>query len=189
MQRTILSSAAALLFVAAGLSAPAPARADASSACLAAAQANQNLHSYRAVMVSDYGGKSETSTVDIVKPDSFHVTGSGFEMIATGGRAWRRAGSSAWESMPGMSGKDIFSTSSVDLKAHAHACVDAGMGLWHGQPAHLYKSTGTNANRSAETTLYVFGDGLVHHADITTSSGRISMDFSEFNSATVEPPK
>jgi hypothetical protein len=182
---SIVCLSAGLLFV----PAPQPALADSGGACLTAARANESLRSYRAVMVTGFDGKNQTSTVDIVKPDRFHVVEPEIEMIAVGFHAWQRTGGGSWKPMPGLDGKDIFAASSVKFKPGAASCVDAGMGLWHGQPAHIYKATSLRAGKSSQTTLYVFGDGLVHHMDIATSSGNVTMDFSAFNSATVNAPR
>jgi len=164
-----------------------PARADVGGACLAAAHANASLKSYRAVMTTSYGGKTTVSTVDLVKPDRFHVTQPAIEIIAIGNRAWRRMGSGPWQTMPGMKVADLFATSQIKF-SHSTTCVDGGMGLWHGQPAHLFKSTSTVNGKASQGTIYVMSDGFVHHMDMTASGDHFTMDFLNLNTATVKPP-
>ena len=69
-------------------------------------------------------------------------------------------------------------------------CTDAGMGLWHGQPAHIFKASSVNAKGTVSNmTMYVFPDGLPHHMDYSSTDGTSgTFDFSKFNSTTVSPP-
>jgi hypothetical protein len=183
-----ISLAAAALFLAGSVASAAPALAD-GGACLAAAHDNDSAKSYRAIMTSGLSGKTTVSTIDIVKPDRFHETGTNEEMIAIGHKAWMRMGSAGWKSLPGMDVSDLFSTTGVKFKnTNGLSCVDAGMGLWHGQPAHIYKGASTSVHGPVHSTLYVMSDGYVHHIEMTTTSGNVEMDFTNFNSASVNPP-
>jgi hypothetical protein len=168
------------------LATPAAAFAD-RGACLAAAHANDSAKSYRAAMTTSFRGQTTTSTVDLVLPDRFHVTEPTIEMIAIGKRAWKRTPGGAWQSMPGMEAGDL-SAGQVKVSNLAGSCVDAGMGMWHGQAAHLFRGTNVRGGKRTVATIYVFADGFVHHLDLQSSDGTIEMDLSNFNTTTVNAP-
>jgi hypothetical protein len=164
---------------------PMPALAGDASPCIAAAGANERATSYRAVLSM---GTTGTSTTDIQRPDRIHLTTPGMEVIAIGHKAWRRSGS-GWQPFAAMPVAEILSMSKTELNSKKLAsCVDAGMGLWHGQPAHIFRGTSIVDGKPSETTIYVFSDGYVHHIENKNINGGFSGDFSNFNSTVVNPP-
>jgi len=186
MKRSLTTSLPFLALALFGTLAPSLALADLGP-CNAPIKATESLRSYHAVVITGPGAAGQT-TMDLVRPDRFHVTQPEIEIIAIGNQAWQRIDGGAWKTAPGVDGTSVFATAdSFKPQGSDATCVYAGMGLWRGQPAHIYKSASTK--RASTSTLYVFGDGLIHHVDSTTSRGRVSMDFSQFNSASVSAPK
>jgi hypothetical protein len=180
-----------LLLAAAG-SFAGPAAAENTATCLQAFKATQSVNSYMAVWTRNHNGTTETSTVEMQKPDRFHESGEGHEMIAIGNKAWMKTGDGPWTPLPGsMNAGEIVSMNPGSFTNFhgTRTCTDAGMGLWHGQPAHIYHSTYTDPKLgSSNSTFYVMSDGYIHHMDFTTSRGNSSMDFSRFNEVTVKGP-
>jgi len=164
-----------------------PGRANA-VACFTAFTANDKARSYRMILTSRNG----VETIDMVKPDRMHILTNGTEIIAIGNRGWARLGpNSVWKPTPAMSMSDIRSMlAAITGKQHSgDTCVDAGMGSYRGHPAHLYKGTHAGPFGPSKGTIYVFGDRLVHHIDAVSARGTLSMDFTDFNTATVYPPE
>ena len=165
----------------------------ASNPCIAAAMVNLKLTSYETTMTTNHGGASSVSTVDIQKPDRIHVFNPGSEMIAVGHQTWMKMNGSGWKSYPHM---DIGSLASMDPTTFMNnhptdvTCVDAGPGLWHGQPAHVFKSSTTTSRTGVvHATIYQMSDGYVHHMDIADSKGMTaSFEISRFNAVKISPP-
>jgi hypothetical protein len=185
-RKPLIASAALFLF---GALAATPPVLAGDSSCLKAAHSNDGAKSYRAVMTSTRGARSIVETIDIVKPDRMDESGPGHEMVAIGHSAWMREGSGPWKKLPGMDVGDLLSTASTTkFESNSVSCVDNGMGLWHGQPAHMFTGTNNSPHGLVRSKLYLMGDGYIHHLETSTSSGGIQMDFSEFNSASVSAP-
>lgn len=157
-----------------------------SSPCFKAATADFKASSYETTMTSD----GKTSVVDIQKPDRIHEKGPGNEMIAIGKQTWMRFNGGPWKSYPNMNMGSVASMdpSSFIKPQGTGTCTDAGPGMFHGTPAHVYKGAWTGQHGTSNTTIYVMPDGYVHHMDITTSRGPMSFDISRFNAVTVSPP-
>jgi hypothetical protein len=180
----------ALVFASA-LALGAPAAAGGGAACIEVFHAHDSVKSYRAVQTRTRNGGSTTSTIDIVKPDRAHMISPRIEMIVIGNRMWRRMGGTAWQTAtPGIKGTDILSTMQIHTENFGGSCSDAGMGMWRGHPAHIFKGTYVTPSGTQHATAYLFGDGLVHHVDMTLSGGgTMSMDLSNFNTTSVNPPR
>lgn len=176
---------AMLALACACFAAPTAALAD-PAACLAAARADDSAHSYRMVMNTSFRGQTLTTTIDLVRPNRFHLTEPGIEMIGIGKKAWKRAGS-AWQPMPGFDIGD-FPTAQTNLTSWAGSCVDGGIGAWRGQPAHLFRGTSVRNGKQSVATIYVFADGFVHHVDVKSANSLVEMDISNFNTTTVNAP-
>ena len=112
-------------------------------------------------------------------------------MIAVGKQAWMKMNGGPWKLMPSLAGMGSLASMdpSKDFKIQGNgSCTDAGMGIWKGQPAHIYKGVSTSSHGTVTSTMYQLGDGYVHHVDVNTSSGKSTFDFSNFNSTNVSPP-
>jgi hypothetical protein len=153
---------------------------------MAAVHANERATSYHAVLVG-IAGQGATTTTDIQKPDRIHMIMGPIEIIAVGNKAWKRSGS-GWQTYPPMPVAQILSMSASPLAKKVGSCEDAGMGSWHGQPAHMFKGTTVDEGKPSVTTIYVFGDGFVHHIENTGPRGGFRGDFSNFNSTTINAP-
>jgi hypothetical protein len=160
--------------------------------CEGIVRAFGSAKSYRAVMTSTFSGKSNATTVEMEKPDRVQVTSPQNEMIAIGKKTWMKMNGGPWKALPGMSGMgDLASMDpSKSFKpTGTGACVAAGLGLYKGQPARLFKTTATSPNLgTVHNTIYVLSDGFVHHVDGDSPHGKMSMDFSDFNSVNISPP-
>jgi hypothetical protein len=185
--RAALALAAACTFLTAG-----PAQAD-TAVCKQIVAGLNSLHSYHAVISMTIGGKPYVTTMDIEKPNKYHVTQPGMEVIYVGTSGWQRPTGEAWKPAPAMP---------VDLTAAATDifgkgdwnCTSAGAGAWQGQPARIYKVTGTRSvgekRIPTAETIYMLGDGYVHHVVVNSGSDPPwTMDFTELNTATVTAPK
>jgi hypothetical protein len=179
--------ALAVAFASLTVASTTPARAG--NACVAAFEANLGLHSYRTTMTTAAGAQT---VVDLVVPDRFHVSGKNMEMISVGSRTWMRIGNAGWNPMPGagMNTAAIFATArqQMDVNKAGNSCVDAGLGSYGGRPAHVFNFSRSGASGTSSGKVYVFADGYVHHLETTSPHGTIEVDFSKFNSVSVNPP-
>jgi hypothetical protein len=156
------------------------------------ASALTSVKSYSTSMSFEKNGKpSMVATEELVRPSSIGVHMKNMEMIGIGNKAWMRMNGSAWTPTKLAIGQ----LASMDPKSFMPhnakvTCTDAGMGLWHGQPAHIFKASSVNAKGTVSNmTMYVFPDGLPHHMDYSSTDGTSgTFDFSKFNATTVSPP-
>jgi hypothetical protein len=165
-----------------------PARAD-GAVCLTAAHANDSVKSFNAIVSETINGQTFTTTEDFVKPDRMHVVGMGVEIYTIGNKTWQRSNAGAWK-VTTSSGPpaDMTSMASKLSKSQIVSCTESA-GLWRGQPAHIFHATTTSAKGgTVKMTEYVLSDGYIHHLEIVTPSGPTAMDFSKFNTATVNAP-
>jgi hypothetical protein len=180
------ATATALVLV--GLSPITPARAD-GAACLTAAHANDSVKSFNAIVTETINGKTFTTAEDFVKPDRMHVVGTGVEIYTIGNKTWQRSNGGAWKVTTSSDPlPDMTSMASKLSKSQIVSCTESA-GLWRGQPAHIFHSTTMSAKgATVKMTEYVLGDGYIHHLEIVTASAPVAMDFSKFNTTTVNPP-
>ncbi len=178
MRRFILSAAAAALLCFAA----APAVANPGDDVRAAIAKLNALGSYE--MASTTHGKH--FVIDIVKPNSIHMSGATIEVIEIGSTTYMRTAGS-WRKMSGggqMTGAFDISERirSIGNPGSGTTVTDLGMKAVGGQPCHVYAI----ASARATSTVYVGADGLPHRIETGTMG---SVDFSKFNSvAPIRPP-
>jgi hypothetical protein len=74
---------------------------DVGASLVAAARAQNAASSYRIEGATTSAGTSLTYTMEIVKPDRFHITTGSGEFIAIGTTTWRKSGGT-WKAAPGL---------------------------------------------------------------------------------------
>ena len=187
MKPTLLAGFSVAALAAATLSAP----ANAASPCAAAVHSMLNYTSYHGVMNVTVDGKPIVTTMDVVKPDRVHVTMMGTEMVVIGKSGWQRTGSGAWSAAPGMDGASLISPpAGLGTEYIEKSCIDAGMGMWQGTPAHRYKATYLNVKKAVVTsTLYVDGSGMLRGVQGGEPKSPVTMTLTQINSASVTAPK
>jgi len=132
------------------------------------------LNSFEATV----GGKSgkQTVTLDIVKPNSAHITGNGMELVRIGTTTYMHMGG-AWRKMSaGVS--DIYGSFNISNRlpdvGKDTTATDLGMKSMGGQMFHAYKIVDKNGT----STVYVGADGLPHVID---NAAGTHMTLSKFN--------
>jgi hypothetical protein len=162
-----------------------PARAD--NACTSAFETILKLHSYRSTMTTDRG----VTTVDVVIPDRAHLIGKGTEMIVIGNHAWMRSNGDVWRAQPAgaIDYTAMFAKARQRLedRKNDRSCVVSGVGTFHGRPAQVLTFSHKGPNGTTSGRAYVLADGYIHRVE-TNGTPPTSMEFSDFNSVSINPP-
>ena len=171
MIRSIAASALAALVTLAATPAFANPTDDVRSALMRYA----GLSSYRMTMTAEKGGM----TMDIVRPDSVHMSASGMELVKIGSTMYVKApGGKGWmkQSVHGAGPAAVADKMKSMLNERdAFTATDLGMKAMHGgEPMHAYKVKQKNGSSSV---IYVARDGFVHRMQSDNST----MEFSKFN--------
>ena len=169
------------------LAAARPAAAE--SSCTSIVKSVFAANSYEAT-ISIHGKSDVQATTYIQKPDRIHVIEPKIEMIGIGSKSWMRLNGGAWQSTPvALGGLASMDPSQFMKTKGTLTCTDAGMGMWHGQPAHIYKTTSSGSKAGpGHATMYVGTDGFVRHVEFQTAKVSGSEDLSKFNAVKITPP-
>ena len=181
------SSLLVLLFAAMTMLAPAPAYADATSDIGAMSQAFTAVHSFHADITTTRGVMS----MDVVKPDKFHMTMNGMmQVISIGTDMWANMNGS-WQhmSMPaGMMQRPMDMARYAGMSAQGpsdYTITDLGPAMLAGVPTHRYHMVG----KTGDTVDIWVSNNLPLQVQATGKNGTATIKYSEWNSVPdITPP-
>jgi hypothetical protein len=176
-----------LIFASMTMLATAPAYADATSDMVAMGQAFAAVHSFHADITTTRG----TMSMDMVKPDKFHMTMNGhMQVISIGTDMWVNMNGS-WQhmSMPaGMMQRPMDMARNAGMQGSGpsdYTITDLGPALLDGVPTHRYHMVG----KTGDSVDMWVSNNLPLQVQATGKNGTSTIKYSEFNSVpNITPP-
>lgn len=161
--------------------ATAPAPADTTADMAAMGQAFASVHSFHADLSS---AKGMMMSMDIIKPDKFHVTMNGkMQVIEIGNDLWMNT-TGQWQHMPmanSMMQRPFEIARNAGMNGNGtkdYTITDLGPAMLDGMPTHKYHMVG----KSGDTVDMWVSKGLPVQVQTTSSAGTATIKYSEWNS-------
>ncbi len=181
------SSLLVLMFAAMTILPAAPASADATSDMVAMAQTFAAVQSFHADITTP---KGITMSMDMIKPDKFHVTMNGMQVIEIGSDMWMNM-TGSWQHM-NMGGAMIQRPMDMARNAGMHGnapsdyqITDLGPAMLDGIPAHKYHMAG----KTGDAVDMWVSKNLPLQVQATGKKGTATIKYSQYNSVPpITPP-